>query len=200
MLKSFGRDERSSWRELAPMWGTAAGADGDACSAAARQRLRCSKFAATLPMLRSLDRPGFVNVRNDGGKTVSVVLVGLGSSTATLLADGRRTTVALAPLAKAWQGDFGTLWRLPDGYATAIAEGASGPLVDRLATQLATLAGEPAPTGPQSMDAALRAKVSRFQSKHGLNPVGKAGPTTFMQINRATGVDEPRLGADGPST
>ena len=199
VLKTFGRDERSSWRELAPMWGAAAGADGDPCSAAARQHLRCSKFAATLPMLRSLGRPGFVNLRDDGGKTVSVVLVGLGSTTATLLAGGRRTTVPLAPLTKAWQGEFGTLWRLPDGYATAIAEGASGPLVDRLATQLAALAGEPAPAGPQSMDAALRAKVSRFQSKHGLNPVGKAGPTTFMQINRATGVDEPRLSADGPS-
>ena len=199
VLKTFGRDERSSWRELAPMWGTAAGADGDPCSAAARQHLRCSKFAATLPLLRSLGRPGFVNLRDEGGKTVSVVLVGLGSTTATLLAGGRRTIVPLAPLTKAWQGEFGTLWRLPDGYATAIAEGASGPLVDRLATQLAVLASEPAPSGPQSMDAALRAKVSRFQSKHGLNPVGKAGPTTFMQINRATGVDEPRLSADGPS-
>jgi general secretion pathway protein A len=199
VLKTFGRDERSSWRELAPMWGAAAGADGDPCSAAARQHLRCSKFAATLPMLRSLGRPGFVNLRDDGGKTVSVVLVGLGSTTATLLAGGRRTTVPLAPLAKAWHGEFGTLWRLPDGYATAIAAGASGPLVDRLATQLAALAGEPAPADPQSMDAALRAKVSRFQSKHGLTPVGKAGPTTFMQINRATGVDEPRLSADGPS-
>ena len=45
------------------------------------------------------------------------------------------------------------------------------------------------------MDAALGAMVVRFQSANGLSPVGKAGPTTFMQLKRATGVDEPRLAA-----
>jgi general secretion pathway protein A len=43
------------------------------------------------------------------------------------------------------------------------------------------------------MDAALRAKVVRFQTSHGLSGVGKAGPTTFMQLNRAIQVDEPTL-------
>ena len=47
------------------------------------------------------------------------------------------------------------------------------------------------------MDAALRARVARFQAAHGLTAAGRAGPTTFMQLNRATGVDEPRLGGDG---
>ncbi|MEO6363566.1 MAG: AAA family ATPase [Caldimonas sp.] len=197
-LKNFGRDERSAWRELAPMWGAGGDGDGgDACTAAARQQLRCSKFASTLAMVRSLDRPGLMNLRDDAGRTVHVVLVGLGENTATLLAGNRRTTVPLAPLAKAWQGEFGTLWRLPAGYTTAVAEGASGVVVDRLAAQLAALAGEPPPATKQTLDAALRAKVARFQSAHGLTPIGKAGPTTFMQINRATGVDEPRLVA-GP--
>ncbi|MGZ5267679.1 MAG: peptidoglycan-binding protein, partial [Caldimonas sp.] len=59
------------------------------------------------------------------------------------------------------------------------------------------LSGEAPPPPGQTMDAALRAKVTRFQTAHGLNAVGKAGPTTFMQLNRATGVDEPWLGADG---
>ena len=31
------------------------------------------------------------------------------------------------------------------------------------------------------------------QLAQGLRPDGIAGPTTFMQLNRATGVDEPRL-------
>ena len=197
-LSAFGHDEKAAWRELAPLWGIAAG-EADACAAAARQQMRCSKFAATLPMVRSLDRPGFMNLRDGSGKVVNVVLVGLGETTATLLANGEQTSVPLAALAKAWQGEFGTLWRLPAGYTTAVAEGASGPIVDRLAVQLASLAGESAPGGKQTMDAALRSKVARFQSAHGLSPLGKAGPTTFMQINRATGVDEPRLAADTTS-
>ena len=82
---------------------------------------------------------------------------------------------------------------MPAGYTSALGEGASGPLVDRLATQLAGLEGASAPIGKRTFDASLRAAVLRFQSSHGLSSVGKAGPTTFMQLNRAAGVDEPRL-------
>ena len=192
--KTLGRDEKTAWRELAPMWNVSLG-EGDACAAAARQQVRCFKFASTLTMVRSLGRPGFMNLHDDAGRTTTVVLVGLGSDTATLLVDGHAQAVSLAALGKLWQGEFGTLWRMPVGYTTAVAEGASGPLVDRLATQLAALAGEPPPAPKQTMDAALRTRVARFQTAHGLNAVGKAGPTTFMQLNRATGVDEPKLDA-----
>ncbi|MEO8523337.1 MAG: AAA family ATPase [Caldimonas sp.] len=190
--KTLGGDENSAWRALAPMWKVSPG-EGDPCAAAARQQVRCFKFASTLAMVRSLGRPGFMSLRDDAGRTTTVVLVGLGSDSATLRVDGHSQTVSLAALAKVWRGEFGTLWRMPMGYTTALNEGASGPLVDRLATQLAALAGEAPPAPNQTMDAALRGKVSRFQTAHGLNAVGKAGPTTFMQLNRATGVDEPKL-------
>ncbi len=42
---------------------------------------------------------------------------------------------------------------------------------------------------------AWRAQVSAFQLSQGLKPDGIAGPTTFMQLNRALGVDEPHLRA-----
>ena len=42
-------------------------------------------------------------------------------------------------------------------------------------------------------DAALRAKVSAFQIAQGLKPDGLVGPVTLMQLNRAAGVDEPKL-------
>ena len=194
-LATVEQDEKLAWRELAPMWGVDPGTL-DPCTAAARQQVRCAKFVATLPLLRSLARPGIVELRDANGRTVSAVLVGLGPSTATLRA-GEQTMVArTAAFAAAWRGEFGTLWRVPAGYVTAIDQGASGPLVDRLAAQLARLAGEPAPESPQTMDAALRARVARFQTAHGLSSVGRAGPTTFMQLNRATGVDEPRLAGD----
>jgi general secretion pathway protein A len=129
----------------------------------------------------------------DDAKTVAVVLVGLDGEQATLRAGGEDRLVSLEALTKLWTGEFGTLWRAPPGYTAALAVGASGPLVDRLAEQLASLAGEPSPGGEQTLDAALRAKLVRFQTSHGLSGVGKAGPTTFMQLNRATNVDEPTL-------
>ncbi len=191
---ALGRDEKTAWHELAALWKVDPG-NGDPCAGVARQQVRCYKFATTPAMLKSLDRPGFLSLRDDAGRTTTVVLIGLHDDTATLLADGRAQKVSFAALGKLWQGEFGTLWRMPPGYTGALAEGATGPLVDRLATQLAGLAGEPAPPPHQTMDAALRAKVVRFQTANGLSPVGKAGPTTFMQLNRATGVDEPRLAA-----
>ena len=73
------------------------------------------------------------------------------------------------------------------------SKGDTGPIVDYLAARLATLDGDPPPIGKQSMNPALRRKVARFQTAHGIKGTGTAGPTTFMQLNRASGVDEPWL-------
>lgn len=191
-IKAVAGDERSGMRELISLWGLAAAAD-DPCAAAARQQVRCSKFKATLPLLRNLGRPGLLQLQEEAGRPAWVLVTGLGAKTATLRRDGRSETVPLTALAQTWQGQFATLWRLPAGYTTSLGDGASGPIVDQLAAQLAALDGEPAPAGRQQLDAALKSRLARFQSAHGLSAVGKAGPTTFMQLNRATGVDEPRL-------
>jgi len=197
-LQSFGVDEKTAWRELLPMWGID-GNSGDPCTAAARRQVRCAKFGATLPMVKSLARPGLVWLRDDSGRSTTALLVGLNEKRATLRAGDETLAVQTAALAKVWRGDFATAWRLPPGYVTAVAEGASGPIVDRLATQMASFAGEPPPAPGQTMNAELLAKVSRFQAAHGLASDGKAGPTTFMQLNRVIGIDEPRLAVDAPN-
>jgi murein L,D-transpeptidase YcbB/YkuD len=74
----------------------------------------------------------------------------------------------------------------PPGYA-------DGAPVDWLSTQLAAAQGMPAPSAPTRFDAALRSRLNAFQVAQGLKPDGLAGPLTLMQINRATGVDEPQL-------
>ena len=195
-LAGFEQDEKSAWRELAPMWGIDPGS-ADPCAAAARQQVRCSKFAGTLSLLRNLGRPGIVALRDANGHTVYATLVGLGDKTATLRAGDQTLVAHTSAFVKAWRGEFGTLWRMPPGYVSPVSEGASGPVVDRLAALLARAGNEPAPEPAQVMDAEMRAKVAKFQSGHGLTAAGRAGPTTFMQLNRATGVDEPRLGGDG---
>lgn len=40
----------------------------------------------------------------------------------------------------------------------------------------------------------LSQRVFAFQLAQGLSPDGLAGPQTLMQLNRATGIDEPKLG------
>ena len=196
-FRTVVRDEKEAWRELAPMWNLDLGG-GEPCEAAQRHQVRCFKGASTLDFVRKLERPGIVNLRDDSGHNVYALLTGLTAQTATLQMGSVTQTVSLVSFAKLWQGDFATYWRVPTGYGGSVVEGDSGPVVEHLAAQLANLAGEPAPTGKQTMNAALRTKVARFQSAHGIKAVGTAGPTTFMQLNRVTGVEEPWLHVQTP--
>lgn len=178
--------EKDAWRELAAAWRLAAG-EGDPCAVARREQLQCYRSgAATLALIRQLDRPGILTLRDGHNRTVYAVLVGLGKDDATLRAGGRSIAVSLQSLADYWRGDFATFWRTPPGYAGPVADGAAAAW---LAMQLAALRGETKPV-PAS---ALRARVYAFQLAQGLSPDGVAGPITLMALNRALGMDEPRL-------
>jgi len=129
---------------------------------------------------------------------VHALLVALDDRTATLRMGGQSLSVALVALANLWQGDFATYWQAPAGYQRTLGDGDSGALVDQLAGQLAALRGEAAPAAAQRYDAALKSRVQAFQLAHGLRADGLAGPTTFMQLARASASagtrSEPRLG------
>ena len=194
------RSEADAWRELAPLWGIAL-PDGaaDPCAAAQRAQWQCFKSAAGgLPLIRQLDRPGIITLRDDAGRVVYALLIGLDARSATLRLGANQPPLqaTLVSLANLWQGDFATYWRAPEGYSGVVTDGMRGPVVDLLGAQLAAARSEAAPAGPQTFDAAMRARVQAFQLAHGLRPDGMAGPTTFMQLARASGVKhEPRLGA-----
>ena len=194
-FKTLVHDERDAWRELAPAWKLEL-TEADPCAAAQRQQVQCFKSGSTLALIRQLGRPGILTLQGEGDKPVFAVLTGLTAQAATLRMGGVSQTVSLVSLAQLWRGDFATFWRAPEGYRNVIADGSAGPLVDRLAAQLAKLQGEPTPVPNQRFDTALRSKVFAFQLAQGLKPDGIAGPTTFMQLNRASGVDEPRLLTD----
>jgi general secretion pathway protein A len=46
---------------------------------------------------------------------------------------------------------------------------------------------------PAASAEALTSQVFAFQLAQGLAPDGLAGPLTLMKLNRASGIDEPRL-------
>jgi general secretion pathway protein A len=190
---SLLRNERDAWRELAPAWGLAL-ADGDPCQAAERQQVICFRSGATtLALIRQLGRPGIVTLNDEAGKPVYAVLTALTSQSATLRMGSTSQTVSLPSLAQMWRGDFSTFWRAPPGYANQIVDASAGPAAEWLQARLTTLQGETRPGDKRSPDDTLKARVYAFQLAQGLKADGLAGPTTFMQLNRATGVDEPRL-------
>lgn len=200
-------DESQALRDLAAAWGVAL-APGAACNQAAAVGLACWRHrAATLPMLQQLDRPVVLVLADAAGRSAHARLLGLGPGGAVLAAGARRWTVPTDRLGSLWRGELVTLWRLPQAIdpalATAaggLAPGASGPAVLALQQALArarSAAGPMAPpataAGATVYDSSLRQQVAAFQLAAGLNPDGLAGPTTFMQLNRALAVDEPRL-------
>ncbi|CAM3313518.1 AAA family ATPase [Polaromonas hydrogenivorans] len=197
LLPQLPGDINSAWRELAPTWKLVLTTDGDPCQAASAQQLLCYRTdSLTMPLLRQLGRPGILTLRAGNGQPVHAVLVGLSEQTATLLVAGSRHTVRLVSLGRLWRGDFATYWRPPPGYTAGLQGASTGPVIQRLASQLALLDGAPAPldsTAPPVLDAALRARVRAFQRAQGLEADGQPGPMTFMQIDRATHADEPRL-------
>jgi general secretion pathway protein A len=188
------RDEQQAWRELAQAWKLPVEERGvDVCGALARRQVQCFSRTMNLALIRQLGRPGILTLDSDSGQPSYAILAGLTDQTATLQAAGSEQTVTLAALAQRWHGEFSTLWRAPAGYGGTLRDGQGGLELEWVASRLAAAKGAPAPAGGAVLDASLRGEVRAFQVAQGLPADGRPGPLTYMQLNRATGVEEPRL-------
>ena len=185
-------DEDQAWRQLARAWKLAPG-DGDACRALRREQVQCFRKPISLALIRQLSRPGILTLDAQSGKPSYALLTALTADSATLRAGEGEQTVTLPALAARWRGDFATLWRAPPGYTGRIGDREGGPVVDWVAATLASVDGVPASGDGRTLDAALKSRVQAFQLAQGLPADGRPGPMTLMQLNRAAGVEEPRL-------
>jgi len=194
-LGAAARSERDAWRELAQAWGANFG-DGEPCQIAARQRLQCFRGSGSLASLRQLDRPVILTLRSDNEEPLYALMTGLGPHTAVLQTAAARRSVSLLTLAQMWRGEFATLWRAPSGYRASAGEDGGSAASQWVAARLTTLQGSPpqAPDAPDT-EVPLKSRISAFQMSQGLKPDGLAGPMTYMQLNRVSGVDEPKLQA-----
>jgi general secretion pathway protein A len=183
------RDEATAWRALAQLWGVAL-PPGDPCAVAPQRALRCYQSVGWLGPVRLLQRPGLLTLADAQGRVAHVLLLGLNDQQARVRAGGVERELPVAQLERLWRGDFATLWRTPPGYGGGDAVD-DGPFASWLAERLPQVAakGDTLPHGLHG----LSARVFAFQLAHGLPPDGLPGPLTVMQINRASGVDEPKL-------
>jgi general secretion pathway protein A len=184
-------NEGDAWRELARIWQVELPADTQPCEAARQHGLQCFTRSLSLPLIRELGRPGILTLDAGSAAPRYALLTALTQDTATLRAGGTEQTVTLPALAARWQGSFSTLWKSPPGYTT---RGAPEPAtLDWMAAGLAKATGARAPGPHRTVDASLRTQLKSFQTARGLAADGQPGPMTFMQLNRAAGIDEPRL-------
>ena len=182
-------DDTAAWQALAQAWQGQISAGVQPCAALLSEGLRCYRHRrASLSLLRQIDRPVLLTLQSGEDDGVVVLLRQLEGETATLQgADGAVLQVPLAELAPLWRGEIATLWRVPPEASEGVDAAASvGAWID----QQLTRAGVARAT-------TRRARILQFQLAQGLTPDGKAGPLTLMLLNRAAGVQEPRLHAGG---
>ncbi|MNU81778.1 hypothetical protein D3C71_714490 [compost metagenome] len=186
-----------AWQALASAWGAALPAGADACTTLPREGLRCYRNRrAGLNLVRQIDRPVLLALypSEEAEAPVSVLLRGLDGDNATLEGGGRSLRVLVAELAQVWRGEIATLWRAPVGMPDRgeITDSPAGAawLDQRLASKAA---GGSGPGSKPVTPAQRQSRIHRFQLAQGVTPDGRAGPLTLMLLNRATGVNEPRL-------
>jgi general secretion pathway protein A len=184
-------DEDAAWRALAARWGDGTDLSGGrdaACDSLATAGLACYRGQGTLALLRQLDRPLWLALQLGSPTSMPVLLTGLGERDAELRLPDGTLRVSLATLTARWTGEFGTLWRRSPGLA---APGRVVPGSEAFTWVEARLRDEQAGALPADSSATVR--IQAFQRSQGLAVDGLAGPLTLMQLNRAAGVDEPRL-------
>ena len=191
----FG-SENAALSELGALWGQAL-PEADPCARAEREQLQCFRIGRmTVNGLRQLDRPAVLTLRLPGQPRGWALLTGMTTDTATLQVGKQRWLMPITELANLWRGEYATLWQQPPGQIGRLSNGNTGPAAAWAAQQLNWLQAQGAlPTSAVSFDQKVRA----FQQANGLGSAGVVGPITFMLINRAVGVAEPRLSTPAAS-
>jgi len=192
LLARLPASEVAAWRGLGQQWKLSAAAE-DPCKEALARQLACHRTVdLTVPLLRQLDRPGLLTLQAGEKSLVFAVLTGLNDQAATLLIDGEPHRVTLASLAQVWHGEFATIWQPPAGYTADLPDGVANLAMGELSNRLAMLEGKAprkGPVVPQALDVALKARVKAFQKGQGIKPDGHPGPMTFMQLDKALGLN-----------
>jgi general secretion pathway protein A len=167
----------------------------DICAVALTQQLQCYTSARMSPNgLRQLDRPAVLRLHLPDG-TGHAVLESLDSRQLTLSAGENRWLLPEESLTSIWRGEYSSLWRTPPGQEGRLVNGYEGSAAVWMEQQLTLLQNQK--QLPDSADT-LRKKVEAFQRAKGIEVNGRASTTTMMLLNRAVGIDEPRLSPSNP--
>jgi general secretion pathway protein A len=188
------RHEQQALRVLSRNWGEMLG-EGEVCDEARRKQLLCYRSTVSLALVQQLDRPGLLTLVHANNQRAHVLLLGVNDKEALLQSAQGRIRVPLISLGQVWNGEFITFWRVPAGYLEP-DPGSQSIAVARMLDRYSPVpSSQDDGAASASAEAGLKTRLHAFQVTQSLKPDGLIGPVTMMKLNRAIGLDEPRLEA-----
>jgi general secretion pathway protein A len=182
--------EASALAELAGVWALPSLAD-EPCASAQLQQHQCYRMPRmTLDGVQAFDRPAVLRLHPPGAPAGYAVLTQWAADRVTFVAQGRPWSLPVDALGSLWRGEYAAYWRTPVRVKKHITSGFDPLVMPWLEASLLRLQQQGAL--PPEADG-LRERIKAFQRTNGLGVTGQAGPTTLILINRAIGVEEPRL-------
>ncbi|MFP5325677.1 MAG: ExeA family protein [Gammaproteobacteria bacterium] len=186
------QDEAPAWQALAPLWAWTPDPGTDPCKQTLGAGLQCFRSDRMTPEgLSRLNRPAILTVRLADRMPQRVLLTRQDADGQFWLAHAsRQWRVSASELGRIWDGSYATLWRTPPGTRERIVDARLPEQRQWIDSRLVQLqqAGHIASTHNT-----YEQRLVAFQEKAGVETHGKASPMTLMQLNQATGVDEPVL-------
>ena len=181
---------RDAFATLFELWGqTLDSQAASACQQAVTHGLRCVADRGSLAILRQLNRPAIITLRNFNGEQHQVVLSSINAGALQLRLYEDSISVDAAQLEKLWFGEYLLLWRPPNDNLTSLREGMRNELVLWLRQSLtANQNVDAAPLDSTLFDAALVARVRDYQRSRRLTVDGLVGQRTQLMINSDLGI------------
>ena len=154
------------------------------------------RLTGNLSMLRLLDLPAILEIRPQGARSASyVVLTSIGDDEVTLAAGGETIRVSPAVLDRVWFGDAHIVWRDFEWLGPTFGDEAQGAHVARL-QKLLSRAGLYDGPANGAFDGPTKTAVVGFQRSRRLDPDGRVGRLTRIALyGSATGYALPSLAA-----
>ena len=173
-----------AWARLLALWNVHSQESGNAtaasCTPVLAPGLFCASGTTRLSRLAQFDRPAILRLRANG-RTVSALLLGLGSTEALLQVDGDAFRVRRVVLEESLIG-YAAIWRGPDALTLPLKSGDTGAGVEWLRDRLLPSNASVAASTSATYDAELIAAVRDVQRDFGLHGDGVVGQETLLAL------------------
>jgi general secretion pathway protein A len=172
-----------------------------ACMQIRDKGLRCLDGNASLDQLILMNRPAVVKINDERGRGYYAALTAIHGAVASLTVGSENRSVDMQELRKQFLGEYILIWKIPPDYNGTMYPGASSPVTSWIENRMAMMQGrKPRDSKNLVYSKDIADQVRAFQGTKGISPQGLIGPQTIIQINNASGSDEPKLMMKGKGT